>query len=50
MAKKITYKVETYIDPKALEELLNEYASKGWILHLMTQCADESYTVVFRDK
>jgi len=50
MAKKITYKVEADIDSEALEELLNKYASKGWILHLMTQGNDYRYTVVFRDK
>jgi len=49
MAKKITYKVELDVNHEALEDLINKYASKGWILDkIMTH--GPSFHVVFRNK
>ena len=50
MAKKITYKVETHVDLNALEDLVNKYAAKGWILDQVIVHNIASTTVIFRDK
>ena len=50
MAKKITYKVETPISTDALEDLINKYASKGWILHQIITHNIDKCTVIFKDK
>ena len=50
MPKKITYKVETGVTLEALEDIINEYASKGWILDQVIVHNIDDTTVIFRDK
>ena len=50
MAKKITYKVERDVDLDALEDVINKYASKGWILDQVLIHNIDVATIIFRDK
>ena len=50
MAKKKTYKVEINVNLKALEDVINEYVSKDWILDQVLVQAWDTFTVIFRDK
>jgi len=50
MAMKITYKVERNVDLEALEDVINKYASKGWILDQVLVHNIYVTTIIFRDK
>ena len=50
MAKKIIYKVVRDVDIDALEDLLNDQASKGWILDTASQVLGQGFVLIFRDK